>query len=377
MKNKRTSLIVTICLSIAFAIAAVLCFVIPLLTQKKDAPVEVSQTIKLEYKSVDGYRAYYLVGKIRNKSGRTVTFKDDGGLKVYFSGSDDVATDWLGIENIVLGPDEEFDLSVGTYYFTSSSVSVSKVSIDINGNTYYLVGKAGGDIASILGLVFILLTVTMVIVTIASARQQKTGGKRAEALTAVCSQLGYDSTVISGNLTDKSESKKAAAKTASWIIGGIFSALFTGVGVYRVYSGTSQKQFIINRNSLYMLKDGGVSADNLLNITPADFAVDSITVKKNKVVMKSVDKKQTFTFFTNKKSALSAEQIAEYLNNIFVNNVAPNSADNVQTDDAVPPADPFTELQPDVAVTDAGADAIVEKELSDNEKAPNESADNK
>ena len=39
--------------------------------------------------------------------------------------------------------------------------------------------------------------------------------------------MGDDSTVITGNVTDKRESKKAAAKTAGWIIGGALSALFT------------------------------------------------------------------------------------------------------------------------------------------------------
>ena len=187
--------------------------------------------------------------------------------------------------------------------------------------------------------------------------------------------MGDDSTVITGNVTDKRESKKAAAKTAGWIIGGALSALFTGVGAYKVYSGTVQKEFIINKNSLYVLNNGVVTANNLLKITPAEFDADSITVKKNIVTMTSVDKNQVIKFFTNRKSALSAEQIAEYLNNIFVNNVAPTVEESAQTDGEAS-SDPFTELLPDGAATETDGTQADEKELSVEQHTTDESADN-
>ncbi|MCM1437848.1 MAG: hypothetical protein NC131_01370 [Roseburia sp.] len=376
MKTKKTPLIICICLTVAFAIASVLCFVIPIFTQKKDSPVEVSQTIKLEHKTVDGFRAYYLVGKIKNKTERTVTFKDDGGLKVYFSGSNDVANDWLdGTPNITLQPDEEFDLSVGTYYFVSSGVSVSKVTIDVGGTTYYLVGRQGGGIASILGFVFIILTITMIIVTVSIARQRKTGNNREVALSAVCSQLGDGSTVIRGSLSDKNESKKAAAKTAGWVLGGALAAIFTGVGVYRVYSGTSLSEFIINKNRLYMLKDGGTTTDSLINITPAEFAVESITVKKNKVIMKCADNKRSITLFADKKSDMTAERIAGYLNDIFVNNAGLTVGESVPTGDPIAPADPFTDLQPEAEAENDGASVEV-KEISGGDIGGNDGSEN-
>ena len=367
MKKKKISLIVTICLTVAMAIATVLCFVIPIFAQKKDAPVEVSQTIKLEYKSVNNVRAYYLVGKIRNKSDKPVSFKDNGGLKVYFNGSDDVADNWLGVDEIELLPGEEFDLSVGVYYFRSSGVSVSKVSIKIDGTTYFLVGRESGSIASILGVVFIIMTITMLIVTIALAKQNKTGARRAEILAEACNRLGGDCVVITGTVTDKSESKKAAAKTAGWVLGGALAALFTGVGFYRVYSGTSQKQFIINKNSLYLIQDSDMTGDNLLKITPENYAVDSITVKKKTVIMKTADKKQTVKFITNKKSPLTAEQLYEYLNDIFIKKVAVDTVESVPAIDEVSTEDPFTDLQPEVAATDDVAAQVNEKASNENE----------
>ncbi|MDE6690679.1 MAG: hypothetical protein K2K04_01790, partial [Clostridia bacterium] len=391
--NKKISLIVTICLTVAFTIAAVLCFVIPMFTQKKNSPVKlVNNELRMTYVPTDSGRwAYFLYGKIRNTSNEVVTIKNKGGMTVSFKDATNIWRDcWLlnpelgddadlnddsSYIDIILAPNETYDFSNCTHCFLSSA-EVEKLTVNIDGTSYVLYGSSGANTASIFGFVFAILAVTMLIVTIASARQNKTGAIRAEALTAICNQLGNDSVVVYGSVTDKTESKKAAAKTAGWIIGGAIGALFTGVGVYRVYSGTVQKQFIINKNSLYLIQDGNMTSENLLKITPDNYAVDSVTVKKNTVIMKTADKKQTVKFFTNKKSPISAEQIAEYLNNIFINEVAIDAVESAPAIDSVSGDDPFTDLQPDVAATDATAAQVDEKEISADDTAPAENVDN-
>ena len=394
MKNKKVSLIVTICLTVAFAIAAVLCFVMPMLTaQKKKSPVKlVNNELTMTYAPTQGSGwAYFLYGKIQNTSDKVVTIKNKGGMKVTFKDVSNVWDDcWLlnpelgdnadldddrNYIDITLAPNEIYDFSNCTYCF-SSRAEVEKLTVNIDGTAYVLYGSEGGGIAPILGFIFAILAVTMLIVTIAGAKQNKTGANRAEALTAVCNQLGNDSFVITASVNNKDESKKAAAKTAGWVLGGAISALFTGVGYYRVYSRTALKDFIINKNALYMIKDGDVSANNLLKISPDNFAVDSITVKKKNVIMKSADKKQTFKFLTDKKTPLSPEQIAQYLNDIFVNRVAITEAACAPTDGTVSAEDPFTDLQPEVAATDSTSAQVDEKELTVDEVTPTENADN-
>lgn len=390
MKKKKTPLIITICLTVAFAIAAVLCFVIPMMSQSKNnSPVKlVNDQLRMTYAPTQsGGWAYFLSGKIQNTSNEVVTIKNKGGMTVSFKDATNVWNDcWLlnpelgddadlnDVNNyidIILAPNDIYDFSECTSCFRSSA-EVEKLTVNIDGTTYVLYGNEGVNIASILGFIFAILAVTMLIVTIATARQNKTGAIRAEALTALCNQLGNDSVVIYGSVTDKTETKKAAAKTAGWIIGGAIGALFTGVGFYRVYSGTVQKQFIINKNSLYLIQEGDMTGENLLKITPDNYAVDSVTLKKKTVIMKTADKKQTVKFYTNKKSPLSAEQIAEYLNNIFINKVAIDTVESAPTIDAVSSGDPFTDLQPDVAATDATNAQTDEKELSGNENEDKE-----
>lgn len=377
MKNKTTTIIVTVCLTVAFAIAAVLCFVIPAISRsiaKKDCPVQAVD-VKVESRYVSGYgRFYWLTGKIKNVSDEEIVIAPYGGIRVYFSGSNGVANDFRDetTEDVHLAPNEAFDLyDNGGYFFESSSVSVSKVIVTVDGVDYYVKGNEGG-LVPILGFVFAILAVTMLIVAIATVRQNKTGAVRAETLADICNRLGDDSAVIYGTVTDKTESKKAAAKTAGWVIGGAIGALFTGVGVYRVYSGAVQKQFIINKNSLYLIQEGDMTGENLLKITPDNYAVESVTLKKKTVIMKTADKKQTVKFSTDKKSPLTAERIAEYLNDIFINKVALAPEQAAPTIEAGSSEDPFTDLQPDIAVTDATAatDAQAEeKELSVDDSA--------
>lgn len=364
--KKKLNVIISLCFVIAFAVAAALCFVIPML-MSKNPPVEVSETVSVQYKSVDGYRAYYLVGKLRNKTENEIKIKNVGGIKVYFKGSDGVADSWLGekpetIEYIYLQPGQEFDLEVGTYYFTGSGVSVSRVTVDVEGKTYTIVGSASAGLPGVLGFLFIICAVVALILTISFARQNKVSGKRAVALEGVCANLGGECAVLRGTLADKNESKKAAAKTAGWVFGAILTTIFTGTGVYKVYSGTTVMEFVLGKDALYVIKDSGanVSENSLVKVTREDYPVASIEVKKKNVVMKCSDNKQTITLFTDKKSALTAEQIAERLNDIFVKELpAPENEvfDEVSATNAAD--DPFGEFAPASAEGKAVDEGVV------------------
>lgn len=181
MKKKNLPIIISACLAAAFAIAAVLCFVIPLFTASKDnSPVQVESEIKISYTSFENHPAYYLIGSIKNVSDKEVKIPIDGGIKVYFRGSDDIADDWFETKNesgyITLAPNEEFDLIKDTdyyFYFSSSGVSVSKVTVNADGKTYTLVGTPGGGTPSILGLAFAVIAIGGIALSVNLARKNK------------------------------------------------------------------------------------------------------------------------------------------------------------------------------------------------------------
>lgn len=357
MKNKKLPVIISACVTLALILATVLCFLIPVITNTKNSPLEISEKPSFSYINDGIYSGYYLKGKIRNKSDKLVKIKNYGGLKIYFDGSDDVADNWLDGDNIVpyiyLEPNEEFDLLQGGWYFQSSGVEVKKITVEIEGKTYVLLGSKISGLPSKLGFLFTLLALTAFIVTVAFAANIKNAAKREKAVNAMCANLGAEFTIIRGVITDKSESKKAAAKTAGWMLGATVGALFGGIGVFKVYSGTAQIDFIINDNSMYAVK-GIAVRENLIPVTKENYPVESITVKKNKVIMRCADNKQSVILFADKKSGLTAEKISEILKNVLTKE---NDLQKIDSEavaavaDALIEDDPFDDLKPVVDKT--------------------------
>ncbi|MDE7162796.1 MAG: hypothetical protein K2O44_01800 [Clostridia bacterium] len=352
IKHNRVPMIVLLCFTAIFIIAAALCFLIPMLSPKQECPVEVSETIRIQRHSA---YEYDLVGKIKNTSDSEVVIKNYNGLRVYFSGSDDVAKEWLEDEDYIRIPaGGSFDLAEGTYYFTADGVKVTRVTVEIDGITYNLVG--GNSTPTVIAVICGIFALIFLILAFTQDKNQRNIALRQQAALDMCSGNGTQCYIVTVNVADKDEKKKAAAKNAGWIIGGVLSALITGRGVISVSSGSSNMEFVLSENSLHAIKsDSAPATPQVTPVTRNDLTVASIETKKNKVIVKSADGKQTLTFFHDKKSPLTVEQIAEYLNNIFVKPVPQPEAVAADTG-AAPEVDPFADLAPEKAETPAATD---------------------
>lgn len=321
MKTNKIPVIVCAVLTVLLAIAAVLCFVLP--APKPDGPVQVTETIKLGHYEDGNYNDYELNGKIKNVSDSSIVLYTEKSIVLFFN-DDGSKVDTVTFANkatsITLAPGEEYDLSTSDnlYEVTGRVSSIVKVNVIVDGHTYTV--SSGSSINSILCFVFIVLAVLFLTITIVSAKGLKKQAARAKSVGALVAQLG-GGTVVRGFIGDRNEGKKAAAKTAGWAVGGALSAIFLGTGVFKVYSAEGGTELLVTDKYLYNIANGGadVNASNLQLITKEAFPVESIDVKNNTVVVSCADKIRCIKLFIDKKSTVTAEEMAAKLNDILVN----------------------------------------------------------
>lgn len=83
MKTNKIPVIVCAVLTVLFAIAAVLCFVLP--APKPDGPVQVTETIKLGHYEDGYYNDYELNGKIKNVSDSSIVLYTEKSIVLFFN----------------------------------------------------------------------------------------------------------------------------------------------------------------------------------------------------------------------------------------------------------------------------------------------------
>lgn len=342
IKYNRKPLIILLCFAIAFVIAAVVCFVMPKMI-KIDAPLQLSNN-KLTMTYV-GNDQYGLSGKLKNVSEDTITIKNNGGMTVYFEDSNDVFDDgWLeNNSDITLLPGEVYDFSECIWALNGKS-TITKVLVTVDGETYNLIVNT--NTYNVLMLIFILFAFVFLILAITQDKNMRNNAIKKNAVLDLCTASGEKSYLFTVSVADKSESKKAAAKTAGWVAGAVLTTLFTGVGVYRVYSGTTMTDFVLSEHHLYSVN--GSSQQGMAALTPVtreDYPTASVEIKKKNVVVHHVDGKKSLTFIRDKKCELSLEQIAEYLNNVLVKPLPQSEVDGYG-ETATTGADPFDEFTP-------------------------------
>ncbi|MDE5766502.1 MAG: hypothetical protein K2I17_04985 [Clostridia bacterium] len=358
IKYNKAPLIIMLCLTVAFVIAAALCFIVPKMI-KTNAPVQlVDNKLTMTYGGTDGVDDFYfLKGELKNVSDETITIDSIGGMEVSFSKTNIKFNDcWMlkpglpdnaNLENranyidIVLEPGETYDFVNSTNCLTGKT-AVTKLLVNLDGTSYsvYIIPSY----TTALIVVFIIFAIIFLVLAFTQNKNQRNVALRQQAALEMCSANGQQCYIVTVNVADKDEKKKAAAKNAGWIIGGLIGALITGRGVVSVSSGTTNMEFVLSENSLHAIKsDSSPAAPQLTPVTRNDLTVASILTKKNKVIVKSADGKQTLTFFHDKKSPLTVEQIAEYLNNIFVKPLPQPEVKAAETAEK-PEVDPFEDL---------------------------------
>lgn len=366
IKYNKVPLIILLCFTIAFAIAAALSFLVPKMI-KTNAPVQlVNNKLTMTYGGSDSQNDYYfLKGELKNVSDETVTINNIGGMVVSFNSTNIKFNDcWMlkpglpdsaDLENranyidIVLEPGETYDFSESTNCLTGKT-SVTGLVVNLDGASYsvYIIPSY----TTALMVVFIIFALIFLILAFTQNKNQRKIALRQQAALEMCSANGQQCYIITVNVADKDEKKKAAARNAGWVFGAFISALLTGRGVVSVSSGTTNMEFVLSENSLHAIKsDSTPTAPQLTPITRNDLTVGSIQTKKNKIIVKSADGRQTLTFFRDKKSPLTVEQIAEYLNNIFVKPIPQPEAEAAETEEK-PEVDPFEDLAPEKAASE-------------------------
>ena len=139
MKTNKIPVIVCAVLTVLFAIAAVLCFVLP--APKPDGPVQVTETIKLGHYEDGNYNDYELNGKIKNVSDSSIVLYTEKSIVLFFN-DDGSKVDTVTFANkattITLAPGEEYDLSTSDnlYEVTGRVSSIVKVNVIVDGHTY-------------------------------------------------------------------------------------------------------------------------------------------------------------------------------------------------------------------------------------------------
>lgn len=359
IKYNRKPLIIYLCITAVMLIAALLCYIVPKMI-KTDAPLElVNNRLTMIYGG-DGY--YFLDGELKNVSDETITITNIGGMEVSFNNTDIKFDDcWLlkpdlpdnadledrsNYLDVVLAPGETYDFNNSTNCLNGKT-SVTRLLVSYNGVKYNLYRDT--SITNVLIVVFVIFALIFLILAVTQDKNQRNIALRHKAVLDMCAQSGEQSYILNGTLNDKNESKKAAAKTAGWALGAALSTIFIGGGVYRVYSGKAAAEFVLNEHSLFTVNASSPqSAPTLTPITRNDFPVSAIETKKDKVIVRNTDGKQSITVFVDKKSPITAEQVSEYLNNIFTKPV-PQPAAEVTENTESPDSDPFADLAPDKA----------------------------
>lgn len=343
MKYNRKPFFILLGITLAFVLAAVLSFVLPLVLPKPVCPVElVGDDIHMHYV---GYGQYGLSGELKNTSDKTVTIPNNNGMSLSFKDSSDKFDNgWHeDYSDIVLAPNATYDFE-DCVWVLNGDTEITVLKITIDGTTYYLRGS--DSLPIVLGLMFAIVAIIFLCLAITQNQKQKQKVLQNGAVENLSAQTGEKSYIIAGNFVDKRESKKAVARNVGMAVGAVFSTLLTGRGVYSVSSGTAAVNYVLSEHQLFIVNNDGTG---LTPLTRNDMQVAGIEIKKNKVFVKSLDGNLTVTLFHNKKLPITVEQIAQYLNNVFLaplpkSQPVTETAATVATNGAT--ADPFDELKP-------------------------------
>ena len=145
-----------------------------------------------------------------------------------------------------------------------------------------------------------------------TASQKKT----IEKVNAILQNLGEDAVALSGSIVDREAARQNARKTAVSVFGGFLSALFLGVGVYRVYGNNNARYFILYSEGMYIfdMRDKSEIQLNKVNVRGIQ-----ITEKRNSLIVELIP---SIAFAVNTKGLdVSTEDLIAKFKEVFTNPV--------------------------------------------------------
>lgn len=341
VKPNKKPFIILLTIAALFLVGAVLAVLLPGMLPKPECPIEITSDITTQYDSY--YGEYSLRGKIKNVSDETVVIKNDGGMTITFTNSKDSFKDgWFNdYKDIELKPNEVYDFENCRWALGGGdkAPSVTSVKINIDGTTYYLKGTSSTGM--MVAVVLAIFAVIFLCVAITQNKNQKNLAEQTNRLLDMCEGIDEDCVALEGMIANKNENKKAAAKSIFSVLGAVVSTIFLGAGVYKIYSGSTRKQFILGKHGLYTFDSSSnqVSTSGLVKLSKENLPVKNVYAKKKTANIESADGNVNMVLFV-KNCPISVEQAVETLNNIFVIGNAPEAETTDVAVDA-PAADPF------------------------------------
>lgn len=148
--------------------------------------------------------------------------------------------------------------------------------------------------------------------------------KSIQKINAIMQNIGEDAIALNGAIVDREAARKNATKTTLSVLGGILSALFLGVGFYKIYGNNSERYFILYSEGMYMFNMREKSQYQLSKMSVKDI---KITEKRNSLVVELIPSNITFTVKT-KGLDISVEELIAKFKEVFTNPM-PNPFENV------------------------------------------------
>lgn len=155
-----------------------------------------------------------------------------------------------------------------------------------------------------------LFALVFLLVVIAGYFKQK---KDCARLNEMLRMTGEGSLLIKGVYVDPEKTRENAKKTAVSVLGGFLSALFLGVGVYRIYGQNNSLVFILYKEGLYVHN----FADNSeLLLHRGNVKNIRLTEKRKSILIEFVGSNVAYKMFVNNLD-ISKEDLCARLKELF------------------------------------------------------------
>lgn len=170
----------------------------------------------------------------------------------------------------------------------------------------------------IAGIMFLIVGVGFGIGAPAVALGARNQQKQRDRITAFMKQnAGENAVFLTGTYKKEGDAGKAAAKTAASVAGGILSAAFLGVGVYKIYGSATVVGYIIDDNGLFVFDPNQPLVPGNVAFTPKGrFNECTIKTGSSKVVLTDTVTNEIFTINVTDK-AHTPEQIRDKLKTLI------------------------------------------------------------
>ncbi|MCH5151745.1 MAG: hypothetical protein J1F65_03710 [Clostridiales bacterium] len=159
-----------------------------------------------------------------------------------------------------------------------------------------------------------ILDVILLLVIWATTASQK---KSIEKINTLMQNLGEDAIALNGAIVDREAARENAAKTALSVLGGILSALFLGVGFYKIYGNNNERYFVLYSEGMYIFDTRKKTEIQLNKIDVNDI---KITEKRNSLLVELIPLNVTFTVKT-KGLDVSTEDLIAKFKEVFTNSM--------------------------------------------------------